>query len=177
MWSSVLYSMQVYCIWTSPVFTLNSAACVSQKKQATDAACCGPGAGVRPHEWMDSCAAYISQKDLLLYSYTHKALHWGHMVMYSIRIKRTCVCSCAQNDLNSDMLLHIQYTRNVFMKNTFRFPVILLLKLYFHLSQSAEWTWHGTSYASTSICLRRQRHVPQFITNGRLCLPFMHEKV
>lgn len=50
---------------------LNGVACVSQgekreKKQATDAAHSGPGAGVRPHEWMDSCAGCFLQKNLLL---------------------------------------------------------------------------------------------------------------
>lgn len=40
--------------------------CVTAKKQATHAVRRGPGAGVRPHEWMDSCAACISQEFLLL---------------------------------------------------------------------------------------------------------------
>lgn len=48
--------------------------CVTEK-QATDAVCCGPGASVRPHDWMDSCAVFISQKGLLLSALTsHSAL-------------------------------------------------------------------------------------------------------
>lgn len=144
-----------------------------REKQATDAARCGPGAGVRPHERMDSCAAYISQKDLLLSALTSQSAPlwpYGHVQIPRWResqTTQTVACYCAY------------IARRVFKENTvglFGFTV-LLLKPYFHLSQTAVWTWHGTSYASTSVCLQRQRHVPQFITNGRLCTPFMHERV
>lgn len=37
-----------------------------EKKQATDAARSGPGAGVRPHEWIDSCTGRTLQKNLFL---------------------------------------------------------------------------------------------------------------
>lgn len=88
-----------------------------RKKQATDAARCGPGAGVRPHEWMDSCAAYISQKDLLLSALTSQSAPlwpYGHVQLpYSHEEKQCVQFAQCTHDLNSGMLVHIYSKKRV----------------------------------------------------------------
>lgn len=51
-------------------------------QQATDAANSGPGAGVSPYEWMDSCAGCFLRKNL---AFVFRVLHSGHMLMHMYR--------------------------------------------------------------------------------------------
>lgn len=115
---------RVIALWTSPVLTLSGVACVSRKKQATDAAPCGPGAGGRPHDWMDSCAVFISQKGLLL-SASFVAI-WSCTASYCICIKRnSVVCNLHSAHITETPARRCTYIAgNLFMKNTVRLSLL-----------------------------------------------------
>lgn len=163
----------VIAFWTSPVPALNDAACVSQRKTGHWCSSLWPR-GRCQATWADGfmCSIYLTERSAFVCFNLTKRSAVAIWSCTDTALKRIT------NDSNSGMLLRIYSKTCVQGKHgrTFGFTV-LLLKPYFHLSQTAVWTWHGTSYASTSVCLQRQRHVPQFITNGRLCTPFMHERV
>ncbi len=98
MWFSVMYTAQGCCTLNIPCPHSKWCGLCVTEKQATDAARCGPGVGVRPHDWMDSCAVFISQKCLLLSALTsHSAPLWpyGHaQLLYMHKEKRVCAWHC-----------------------------------------------------------------------------------
>lgn len=56
---------RVIALRTSPVRTLSGVACVSRKNRPLMQRAVAQGRVLRPRDWMDSCAAFISQKGLL----------------------------------------------------------------------------------------------------------------
>lgn len=128
MGSLAMCSAQGFCIVNVECPGKWCSLCVTAKKQATDAVRRGPGAGVRPHEWMDSCAACISQEFLLLSaSNSPSARRCGHMVVHSYCIwtKRGCAHMHRTHDLNGSMLQQ-WHSERCLMENMVRLSVPLL---------------------------------------------------
>jgi len=78
-------------LWASPVPTLSGATCVTESRPLMQR--CGPGANVRPHDWMAPCAVFISQKGLLLSALTsHSAPLWpyGHAHLRYLHKEELC---------------------------------------------------------------------------------------
>lgn len=137
-------------LWASPVPTKWCDLCVTESRPLMQR--CGPGANVRPHDWMAPCAVFISQKGPRLSALTsHSAPLWLYDHAHLRYLHKEELCN-----------LRIQITvRKLLWGKTL--SLLLYRKLNFQLS--AVCTWHGMRYASSSFCLQKQRHVPLFITN------------
>lgn len=127
--------------------------------QVTDAAHSGPGAGVSPYEWMDSCAGCFLRKNL---AFVFRVLHSGHMLMYMYR-----TAGAETGNFAFQVTLSLQFHRVCFRKAQILCCIPSLWTAHFYLTDQAEEVLRKHFHL--------QRHVHQLITNGSLCVPFMHE--
>lgn len=153
---------------------LNGAACVSQRgkkrKEAGHWCCTLWPRGRCQTTWVDGFMRrmFPAEKSAFVFG----VLHSGHMLMYMYRTAGT-----ESGNFTFQVTSSLAFHHVCFRKAQICCCILPLWMASFYLTDQAGdvWMGHGMSYASTSICLQLQRHVPQLITNGSMCMPFMHE--
>lgn len=161
-----MYTVNHYCIFNSPrPYFLNSVACVSrgkkEKKQATDAAHSGPGAGVRPHEWIDSCAGRTLQ--WICFCLQHATLWpYAHVYVWNCRRRNWALF------FTNDFIIAFQCGAKCFMNAEFCCYTLLVRMVYFYLTE------HSLGKAGDVLCkhfrwFAEAKTRAQLITNENLC--------
>lgn len=100
---SVVYTVQGYCASNVPCPHSKWCGLCVTEKQATDAACCGPGAGVKATR-LDGfmCSIYLPERSALVcFKLTQRSIV---AIWPCTRIKRQRVC---RNYINTSMALHM----------------------------------------------------------------------